>query len=133
MCFAACVLAATSLAIAAPVKHIAKVDVKNGPCPVFKGTAFIYPRTKSYGDMYHLVVVNSQMTCASATAWARKMMKQRFDGAPNLPHDIDGPAGYYCHVSTDGAGHGYMGGCTMTEYDGPFSPAFSWLPGTDDY
>lgn len=106
----------------------ARAELKLTNCPAFAATTWVYPISKESGNQYALSMTNAEMTCAQATAVAKKLIAEHSAGAPNQAFDLSGgPAGYTCHGTADASGHAYRGGCHKPSPD--FSgPAISWHP-----
>jgi hypothetical protein len=82
-------------------------------CPHFASTPWVdVGSVHKSGNGYGMVLLNETMTCAQATAWARKLLSQHRSSAPGADVQVGGgPAGYRCSLTPDGSGHWLGGEC----------------------
>lgn len=123
-------LAALLVVLAFAKAQEARAEVKVTNCPSFAATTWVDPTSKKSGNQYALSMANGDMSCAQATAVAKKLIAEHASGAPNQAFDLSGgPAGYSCSGTADAGGHAYRGGCHKPSPN--FSgPAISWRPAT---
>jgi hypothetical protein len=99
-------------------------------CADFSSAAWVspYPPSES-STKYSLGLMQHDLSCAQALAWAKKLLVQHLTPPADDPLKAmplrGGPPGYACTASADKNGHAYQGSCKKASKD-LFNPAFHW-------
>ena len=126
MFFAGLGVLASVLPSAMPARTLAQ-EMHMLQCPSFTATAWHNEQDGKTGNKFGIAVTNVKMSCAVATAWAKKLMQGHIPGDFASPHEVKGPPGLHCYITADGTGHAWGGTC-HTEGSGTTVSSIDWGP-----